>query len=460
MTAHDNSSHAGKGRSDSPDNDHFLLRQYLEKENSSSLRDVVSTAHAADIADFIEQIDSKDRSTFIRLVGNQLNPKVLSKLEESIRDEILPMLDDEYLPLVVSGLDTDEIVYLVEGLNEEQRCRILHALELVDRLIVEKCLEYPEDYAGRMIQGNMITAPAFWTVGQLLDILRSNNKLPKTFYEVVVVDSAFSPVGIVALYDVVRHGRDKLLQTIMRTDFISFDVDSKQSDVARCFYHYHLLSAPIVDKSGYLVGIITIDDAMEVLHDETEDDFRRLGGVGNETISDGILEVFRRRFPWLIINLFTAILASGVILAFDKALEQFVALAVLMPIVASMGGNAGTQTLTVVVRALATKTLTQMNTARVIMRELFVGCINGSVFAILVGVLEYLWFKDIVLGLIISMSVIINMIAAAVAGILIPIYLHKFKADPANGSSVLVTTFTDVVGFLSFLGMATLFLLS
>jgi len=449
-------------REDAYDLDRTLVEELLdalEAEDRDTVKALIEDLHEADVADLLEQIDSDDREAFVRLMGADLQAEVLSELEEGVRDEILEQIDPAHLAEVVKELDTDDVVYLVEDLEEEQQEKLLEALEPVDRAAVEQSLQYPEYTAGRLMQRELVKAPAFWTVGQTIDYMRAADDLPEQFYKVIIVDPAMRPAGNVPLSKLMATPRDVTLGAIMDEDITLIPVDQSQEDVAYAFNQYHLVSAPVVDDDGRLVGVITIDDAMQALEDEAEEDMLRLGGVGDEEISDSVWETTLRRFPWLAVNLLTAILASVVIGVFDATIEKLVALAILMPIVASMGGNAGTQTLTVAVRALATRDLTPTNAIRIVSREAMVGLANGLAFALLVGLVGYFWFGDVELGLVLAVAMVVNLLVAGLAGILIPIGLDKAGADPALASGTFVTTVTDVVGFFAFLGLATLVLL-
>ena len=395
----------------------------------------------------------------MELAGDGLPAGVLTELEEGVRDDIVEGLDPEYLAEVVGDLDTDDAVYLLEDLDEERKQDVLDALSSSDRLAIQRSLDYPEYSAGRMMQRNLVAAPAFWTVGQAIDMMRARDDLPEDFHEIIIVDPSHKPLGTVALSRVMASRRPVTLEGIMNRDFTSFEVEDTQEDVAYAFNQYHLVSAPVTDESGRLAGVITIDDAMQALDDETEEDLLRLGGVGDEELSDTVTEIARRRLPWLAVNLGTAILASVIIAQFDAVIEQIVALAVLMTIVASMGGNAGTQTLTVAVRALATKDLTATNAWRIIGREGMVGLLNGIVFAVVMGGASWWWYGDAALGAVLGLAMVVNMVVAALAGILVPLGLEKVGADPALASAVFVTTVTDVVGFFAFLGLAAMVLL-
>lgn len=426
----------------------------LDTRNRDGLLEAIDGIHAADVADLLEQLAPEGREVFVELAGSDLPPDILAELEEGVRDDIVESLDPEFLAEVVGDLDTDDAVYLLEDLDEERKQDVLDALDISDRVAIQRSLDYPEDSAGRMMQRDLVAAPAFWTVGQTIDMMRARDDLPEEFYEIIVVDPSHRPIGTVSLSKVMGSKRPATLDGIMHREFRSFEVTDAQEDVAYAFNQYHLVSAPVVDENGRLSGIITIDDAVQVLDEETEEDLLRLGGVGDEDLSDTVLEIVRQRLPWLVINLLTAILASVIIAQFDAVIESLVALAVLMTIVASMGGNAGTQTLTVAVRALATKDLTSTNAMRIISREALVGFLNGLFFAVVMGVATWLWYGDWMLGSVLGAAMIVNMLVAALAGIFVPIALEKVGADPALASAVFVTTVTDVVGFFAFLGLA------
>lgn len=415
--------------------------------------------HPADIADLLEQIDVSQRERLIELWGKDLNPEVLSELEEGARDLVLATLTPDQLSSAVQELETDDVVYLVEDMDEPQQEILLDALDDADRVAVEQSLTYDEYSAGRMMQREMVTAPEHWTVGDIIDFMRASDDLPEQFYDIIIVDPALKPVGEVRLGKVMAHPRTVKLSTLMEDEFRTIPVNQSQEDVAYAFNQYHMIQAPVVDEHGRLVGTITIDDAMDVLEDEAEEDMRLLAGVGDEEISDSTWAIAKRRFPWLLVNLLTAVIASIVISLFSDTLEAVVALAILMPIVASMGGNAATQTLTVAVRAIATRDLTASNMMRVVRRELVAGTLNGVAFAIIIAIIGMVWFGIPMLGVVLAIAMVGNLAVAGLAGILIPIALDKAGADPALASGTFVTTVTDVVGFMLFLGLASALLL-
>lgn len=428
--------------------------------DAGRLTELLEPLHAADIADLLEQVGGNERRQIVRLWGREIDGEVLTELDESIREEVIAALPREVLAEAVRELDSDDVVDLIEDLEEPQQEAILKVLDEPDRAAVEQSLTYPEYSAGRLMQREVVTAPEHWTVGETIDFLRREDELPDQFYHVILVDPGHHPTGYVTLGKLLASKRNMGLREITEDSFRTISAWQEEGDVAYAFNQYHLISAPVVDDHDRLVGVITIDDAMSVLDEEHEEDILRLAGVGDESsIADTVIETARQRLPWLAINLCTALLAASIINLFQASIGHLVALAVLMPIVASMGGNAGTQTLTVAVRALATKNLTDSNVWRVIRREVLVGLINGGTFALCLGVVAWIWFDTPALGLVIGAAMIINLFIAALAGIVVPVALERLGADPALASGTFVTTMTDVFGFFSFLGLATAVLL-
>lgn len=431
----------------------------VEAEDSLELTQLLEPLHPADIADLLEQISSSQRRDLLRLWKGGMDGEILSDLDEGLRREVIRYLAPEDLAEAVRDLETDDVVDLVEGLDGAQKGVILQALEDADRVAVEHSLTYPDDSAGRLMQRELVMAPDHWNVGQAIDYMRKNDNLPEQFYHLILVDAALHPSGYVTLGKLLSSPRKVKLQDITEDSFRTISVAEDEEDVAYIFNQYHLISAPVVDDDGRLIGVITIDDAMEVLDDEAEEDIMLLAGVGEGSLSDRVVSTAKRRFPWLFVNLVTAIVASLVIAQFEPVISTFVALAVLMPIVASMGGNAGTQSLTVAVRALATKDLTGANVWRVIRREALVGLVNGIIFAVVMGAVGIFWFGIPMLGVVIGAAMIVNLFVAGLAGVLTPVLLEKLDIDPALASGTFVTTVTDVVGFFAFLGLATMVLL-
>lgn len=450
-------------RSDPPKDEGYDLDRRLvasilfavDREDKAALAALMEDLHAADIADLLEQINSYDRTRLIRLYGRAFDGEILSELDESIREEVIATLNPSVLAEAVRELETDDVVDLVEDLEEPQQEAILDALEDSDRVAVEQSLSYPENSAGRLMQREVVMAPEHWNVGQAIDYMRESEDLPEQFYHMVLVDPRLRPIGNVTLGRIMGNKREVPLTDLLEETFQVIPADQDEEDVAYAFNQYHLISAPVVDSDGRLAGVITIDDAMAVLDEEHEEDILRLAGVGEESsLADKVIETTKRRFPWLAVNLVTAVLASLVIAQFEATIAQFVSLAVLMPIVASMGGNAGTQSLTVAVRAMATRDLTGANVWRVIRREVLVGLVNGVIFAVVMGIIGVIWFGSPALGGVIAAAMVINLVVAGLAGTVIPVLLEKMGVDPALASGAFVTTVTDVVGFFAFLGLA------
>ena len=431
----------------------------VDIDDRDKLVELMEPLHQADIADLLEQINAYDRARLIRLYDREFDGEILSELDEGIREEVIAILSPHVLAEAVRELDSDDVVDLIEDLEDAQQETILDALEETDRVAVEQALNWPEYSAGRLMQREVVMAPEHWNVGQAIDHMRSAETLPDQFYHIVLVDPRMHPIGNVTLGKVMASRREVPLAELTEEMFRVIPVTQDEGDVAYAFNQYHLISAPVVNEDGRLVGQITIDDAMIVLDEEHEEDILRLAGVGEGSLADRVIDTVRGRFPWLGVNLVTAILASLVIAQFEGVIAQFVALAVLMPIVASMGGNAGTQSLTVAVRAIATKDLTGSNVWRVIRREVLVGLMNGLAFALIMGLVGLVWFGSLGLAAVIAASMVINLVVAGLAGTVIPVLLDKLRVDPALASGAFVTTVTDVVGFFAFLGFAALYLL-
>ncbi|HKB00242.1 MAG TPA: magnesium transporter [Methyloceanibacter sp.] len=430
----------------------------LDAGEAAKLRDLALPLHEADLADLIELLRPEQRTMLIATLGEDFDAATLPELDETVRDQVLETMPSEQVAEALQQLDSDDAVYVIEDLNKAEQTDILAKLPHFERLALERSLEYPEDSAGRIMQTDLIAVPPFWSVGQTIDYMREAEDLPDRFYELFVVDPAYHLLGSVALNSLLRAKRPTSIDTITERDFHPIPVEADQEAVARQFERYNLTSAPVVDGGGRLVGVITADDIVEVVQEEASEDILRMGGVAGERVSDSVWRTASHRFAWLLANLITAILASFVISLFEATIEQMVALAVLMPIVASMGGNAGTQTMTVAVRALATQDIGPANVLRVIWRESAVGLLNGLLFAIIMAAIAFFWFGSSQLGAVIGVAMIVNLLAAALAGILIPLGLDALGLDPAIASGVFVTTVTDVVGFFAFLGLAALWL--
>ena len=413
--------------------------------------------HPSDAADIIEHLNENDRENLIKLNNFKIAPEVFVELNESIQTEIIKYLSKDSIVYILKNLESDDAIKVLENLEEKNKNNILSSLPPKDRFILLESLSYPEDSAARIMQREFTAIPSNWSVGQTIDYLRENKDLPDQFLEIFIVDSEFKPIGTVPSSKVLRTPRESKMISIMNESQLSIPVDMDREEVGHLFENYNLNSACVVDKNNKLVGMITSDDILTVLKEEAEEDALRLAGVGNEEITDGVFKKTKRRFTWLLLNLFTAIIASIVIGFFQEDIEKVVALAVLMPIVASMGGNAGMQTLAVTIRTIATNELTKNNFSQNILKEFSIGILNGIIFALISAFVVQLWFNDTTLSLIISISMILNMIVAGLFGILVPVSLKKMNIDPAIASSVFVTTITDVIGFLSFLGIGAYF---
>jgi len=440
----------------------------LEDGDADGFHTYYDRLHPADRADLIGLLSDENRARLIEVLEGALDAATLAELEDDIRAGVVEAMPSARVAEAVAELDTDDAVFVLEEVDEVKRAEILAEVPIGDRIAVRAALEFAEDSAGRLMQRDVFAAPAYWTVGQIIDRLREVEGLPETFYEVFVIDPMFHPVGSVPLSTLLKSQRDVVIETLMTPQIRKIPVTLDQEEVAYIFEQYNLISAPVIDDGERLVGMITVDDVVEIIHEETHEDMLALAGVEKDTgLSDSVLETVRRRISWLGINLLTAILASLVIWPFSDTIAAFVPLAILMPIVASMGGNAGTQTLTVAVRSLATKDITASNTARIVWREVQVGLLNGIVFAIVMGGLAALWHHltidqtmttSLLLGTVVAIAMVINLLAAGLAGILIPIGLQRAGQDPAVSSAVFVTTVTDILGFFVFLGTATLLL--
>ena len=431
----------------------------LAADDQKTARGLTRDLHAADLADLIEQLRRDERVDLIDKLGRTFDVESLPSLKKACAMRLMEALPNQVIASAVRKLESDDALYLIEDMDEKDREEILSKVPRTDRDALRRALDYPEDTAGRIMQTEFVAVPTFWSVGQTIDYMRLEDDLPENFAEIYVIDPSFHTVGYIPVSHVLRNKRETLIETIMVEHQNIFNVTDDQADVAYKFEQYHLVSAAVVDDDNRLVGSITVDDIVDVIQEEVEEDILRLGGVGDEEITGTVWDTTKSRVLWLVVNLATAILASWVISLFDATIQQMVALAILMPIVASMGGNAGTQTMTVAVRAIATRDLGPVNALRVIMRESTVGLINGALFAVIMGAFAWWWFGSDDLGMVIGAAMIINMIAAALAGILIPLGLDHFEIDPAIASGTFVTTVTDVVGFFAFLGLAAVWLI-
>ena len=436
-----------------------FISTFIEKINSSDLQFINQTLkdlHPSDVANLIENLPEETRVKLIEIESFNIAPEIFIELNESIQSEVLQLLSNDSISNIVKRLESDNAVAILENLELEKKNSILNKLPPKDRFLLEEGLSYPEDSAARIMQREFTAIPSDWTVGQTIDYLRESKDLPQEFLEIFIVDNDFKPIGIVPSSRVLRTPRESKMNLIMREMPVLISVNMDKEEVGHTFENYNLVSAGVVNKNNKLVGMITADDVVTVVQEEAEEDVLRLAGVGDEEITDTVFVKTKRRFNWLLVNLATALLASWVISIFGAEIEKVVALAFLMPIVASMGGNAGMQTLAVTIRAIATKELSSSNINKIVSKEFFIGVLNGIIFAIITGVVVQLWFKQFDLSIIIAASMVLNMIVAGLFGILIPVTLKKMKIDPALASSVFVTTVTDVIGFLSFLGIGSL----
>ena len=430
----------------------------LGSNDGSAILEIVAPLHPAEIADLIEMLRGPMRTQLVELLRPKFDPVVLTELDETVRDEVAEQLGTETIAKAIASLDSDDALNLISTFEETKQRRVLHEISYSLRSMLEEGLAFPEDSAGRLMQREFVAVPTFWTVGEVIDFLRESDDLPDDFYDVFVVDPRHRLIGYVALNRVLRAKRPVLVRDIMIVEFVSVPVNMDQEEVAYVFAQQDLVSAPVVDDNERLIGVITIDDIVDVIHQEAEEDLMRLGGVREDDLYAAVIDTGKSRFAWLFVNLFTAVIASVVIGLFQGTIEQVVMLAVLMPIAASMGGNAGTQTLTVAVRAIAMKELTTANAYRVMSKEILVGTFNGVLFALIVGVIAWIWSGSIGIGVVMAVAMVITLIVAGFAGAAIPLALSRTRFDPAIASGVFLTTVTDVVAFLAFLGLGTWFL--
>jgi magnesium transporter len=433
------------------------MTRAIKADDEPFLRAVVAELHEADLGDLIESLDQDDRVRLVELTGTDFHFSALNEVDDTVREEILEELEPETVAEGVRELESDDAVELLEALDEEDQEEILEKLPPSERDALERSLEYPENSAGRRMQTEFIKVPPDWTVGQAIDYMRETPDLPDRFYEIYAVDGAQHWRGALPLDLLLRSRRPVPLADLIDEERRRVAVTDDLEEVARLFGKYNLVAAPVVDTDDRLVGVITIDDVVDVIEEEADEEIKALGGVtSDEQLSDNVWTIAKARFNWLLVNLATAFLASSVLGLFEGQLEKMVALAVLAPIVASQGGNAATQTMTVAVRALATRELGSNNAFRVVVREALVGLVNGVAFAVITGIAAVVWFQIPGLGVVIGLAIICNLFAGALGGILIPMLLERVRADPAVASGTFVTTVTDVVGFFSFLGIATL----
>jgi magnesium transporter len=432
----------------------------IENGNIEFINQTLKDLHEADVANLIENLNPNTRIKLIELESFNINPEIFIELNESVQSEVLQLLSIDSIIKIIKRLESDNAIKILENLEKDTKDEVLEKLPPKDKFLLEEGLSYPEDSAARIMQREFAAVPSNWTVGQTIDYLREDKDLPEEFLEIFIVDNDFKPIGTVPSSRVLRTSRDLKMNSIMIEMPVLISANMDQEEVGHTFENYNLVSAGVVNKNNKLVGMITADDVVTVVQEEAEEDVLRLAGVGDEEITDSVMLKTKRRFNWLLLNLFTALLATWVISNFGASIEQMVALAFLMPIVASMGGNAGMQTLAVTIRAIATKELSKSNFNRVVGKEFLIGILNGIIFALITAVIVQFWFKQLNLSLLIGVSMILNMIVAGLFGILVPVSLKKLNIDPALASSVFVTTITDVIGFLSFLGLGSFYFLN
>ncbi|MFL9840267.1 magnesium transporter [Sphingomonas sp. ST-64] len=426
----------------------------VENGEVEAAREKVEPLHPADIADLVELTPADQRHALASAISGLIDGEVLAEMNDWVRDALIESLEPHEVADIAAELDTDDAVAIIEDMEEADQRAVLRALDPDDRAAIEEALSYPEESAGRLMQRELIAVPEHWTVGDVLDYLRGAEELATDFWEIFVVDPAHHPVGTCALSWILRTPRLVSIADVMKREQTLIPVDMDQEEVALIFQKYALISAAVTDDSGRLVGVITVDDIVHIISEEAGEDALLLSGAGDGDINEPIRDTYIARVRWLIANLFTALVASSIIALFGGAIEQMVALAVLMPIVASVGGNAGTQTMAIVVRALATNQLTQSNTVRMIRREILVALLNGGTIAVLLGLGAGFVFANPALGGVIASAMIINILVAGLAGVLVPVAFDRLDQDPAVASSVFVTMVTDSMGFLAFLGLA------
>jgi len=435
-----------------------IFSDKIKSRDLKFINQTLKDLHPSDVANLIENISPDIRSKLIEIEEFNIDPEIFIEINESVQSEVLQLLSTDSIVKILKRTESDNSIAILENLDSKKKSSVLDKLPPKDRFLIEEGLSYPEDSAARIMQREFTAVPSNWSVGQTIDYLRESKELPEEFLEIFVVDNEFKPIGIVPSSRVLRTPRESKMNNIMREMPVLISVNMDKEEVGHTFENYNLISAGVVNKDNKLVGMITADDVVTVVQEEAEEDVLRLAGVGDEEITDSVFVKTKRRFNWLLLNLFTALLATWVISKFGATIEQMVALAFLMPIVASMGGNAGMQTLAVTIRAIATKEISESNFSKIVGKEFLIGILNGIIFAVITAIIVQLWFKEFNLSILIGVSMILNMIVAGLFGILVPVSLKKLNIDPALASSVFVTTITDVIGFLSFLGIGSYFL--
>ncbi len=428
--------------------------ELAEAGEGEAARERIGRLHPADIADLFELARSDERPMLAAVLGNMLSADVLAEMNDYVREELIDLLAPEQVAELASELDTDDAVAIIEDMEADEQQAVLDAMEPEDRAAIEDALSFPEESAGRLMQRDLVAVPEHVTVGDVIDRLREDAELTSDFWEIFIVDPMHRPVGTCQLSWILRTPRDIAISDVMKREQTLIPVDMDQEEVALRFQKYALISAAVIDRAGRLVGMITVDDIVHIIQEEAGEDILRLSGAGDGDINEPIRETYSARVRWLVANLGTALLASSIVGFFGGAIEQMVALAALMPIVAGVGGNAGTQTLAVTVRALAMNQLTDSNSWRAIWREMKIALLNGGTIALIAGCATALWFANAQLGGVIAAAMIVNIFVAGVAGVAIPLLLDRLDQDPAVASSIFVTMTTDSMGFLAFLGLA------
>ncbi len=443
-----------------PDDQIKEIVEATRSQDSDTVHAALDDLSVADSAELLSKIKDEDRQEILSMYSDALNPIIFTEIDPELSRSYLSDMPAVRVAQMISELESDDALLLIEPLEPDFQQEIIRKLSAKTRLALEEGLNFPEDSAGRLMRRELVSIPEFWTVGKTLDYFRTAaDNLPEDFFDIFIIDPAHHLTGEIPLSRIVRAKRTEKLKNLTLDETHPISAETDQEDVARMFRRENIVSAPVVDDSDRLIGVITIDDIVDVIDEEAQEDLLKLAGVDSGDLYRAVMSTTSTRFRWLFINLLTAILASIVISFFDATIEQIVALAVLMPIVASMGGNAGTQALTVAVRAIATNEITGTNTMRVIWKETLVGIVNGFLFAVIIGFMAAFWFQTAVLGVVIALAMIINMVVAGLFGAGIPLLLQRFGSDPAVSSTVLLTTVTDVIGFLAFLGLATLFMI-
>jgi magnesium transporter len=427
----------------------------VHEGDSARAHALAEPLHPADIADLVELAPSEERAALVAAIADLIDGDVLAEMNDWVREALVDSLTATQVADLAAELDTDDAVAIIEDMDVEDQREVLRALDPDDRAAIEEALSYPEESAGRLMQRELIAVPEHWTVGDVLDYLRGNEELTTDFWEIFVVDPTHKPVGTCELSWVLRTPRTVAIGDVMKREQTLIPVDMDQEEVALRFQKYALISAAVIDTSGRLVGMITVDDVVHIISEEAGEDALLLSGAGEGDINEPVLDSYKGRVRWLLTNLLTALVAATIISLFEGTIQKMVALAALMPIVAGVGGNAGTQTMAVTVRALATNQLTQSNTLRAIQREISIALLNGMTVACVIGTAVGLFYHHAALGGVIAAAMMTNIFIAGLAGVMVPVTLDRFKADPAVASSIFVTMTTDSIGFLAFLGLAT-----